>query len=37
MLVKMIGPDPTAYRGVSERIDNIIEEISIKLSRVRAF
>lgn len=36
-LIKMIGPPPSAFKGVSERIDNIIEEVDAKLSRVRDF
>merc|ERR1719347_1003372 len=34
-LIKMIGPLPGAFKGASERIDNVIEEIDAKLSRVR--
>ncbi|XP_068222290.1 uncharacterized protein [Palaemon carinicauda] len=36
-LIKMIGPEPSVFKGVSERIDNVIEEIDAKLSRVRLF
>ena len=36
-LIKMIGPEPAVFKGVSERIDNVIEEIDAKLSRVRLF
>lgn len=30
-LIQMIGPDPKSFKGTSERIDNLIEQISIKL------
>ncbi|CAL4119909.1 unnamed protein product [Meganyctiphanes norvegica] len=36
-LIKMIGPEPSVFKGLSERIDNVIEEIDVKLSRVRLF
>ncbi|KAK7077715.1 Desumoylating isopeptidase 1, partial [Halocaridina rubra] len=36
-LIKMIGPEPSVFKGVSERIDAVIEEIDAKLSRVRLF
>uniref|UniRef100_A0A6A7FMY0 Pollen-specific leucine-rich repeat extensin-like protein 2 isoform X1 n=1 Tax=Hirondellea gigas TaxID=1518452 RepID=A0A6A7FMY0_9CRUS len=36
-LIKMIGPEPNTFKGVSERIDVVIEEIDAKLSRVRHF
>merc|ERR1719195_1659161 len=36
-LIKMIGPEPSNFKGVSERIDSIIEELDAKLSRVRLF
>ncbi|KAK4317290.1 hypothetical protein Pmani_011627 [Petrolisthes manimaculis] len=36
-LIKMIGPEPSTFKGSSERIDSLIEEIDAKLSRVRLF
>nr|XP_045626015.1 uncharacterized protein LOC123775143 isoform X2 [Procambarus clarkii] len=36
-LIKMIGPEPSVFRGVSERVDSVLEEIDAKLSRVRLF
>lgn len=30
-LIQMIGPEPSKFKGVSERIDNFITEISKKL------
>ncbi|XP_063852913.1 uncharacterized protein DDB_G0284459-like isoform X3 [Scylla paramamosain] len=36
-LIKMIGPEPSTFRGASERVDALVEEIDAKLSRVRAF
>ncbi|XP_071513882.1 uncharacterized protein [Panulirus ornatus] len=36
-LIKMIGPEPSVFKGASERIDTLIEEIDAKLSRVRSF
>lgn len=30
-LIQMIGPDPRSFKGTSERIDDLIEQISIKL------
>ncbi|KAF2361386.1 PPPDE putative peptidase domain [Trinorchestia longiramus] len=32
-LIKMIGPEPSTFKGMSERIDSVIEEITVKLSR----
>ncbi|XP_076053020.1 uncharacterized protein LOC143032337 isoform X3 [Oratosquilla oratoria] len=37
MLIKMIGPEPGVFKGMSPRIDTVIEEINVKLSRVRTF
>ena len=31
-LVKMLGPDLNKFKGLSERVDKIVEEISLKLS-----
>ncbi|KAK8737113.1 hypothetical protein OTU49_004804 [Cherax quadricarinatus] len=36
-LIKMIGPEPGTFKGASERVDAVIEEIDAKLSRVRLF
>ncbi|RXG73993.1 hypothetical protein Avbf_00409 [Armadillidium vulgare] len=36
-LIKMIGPDPNTFKGMSERVDNVLEEINGKVNRVRAF
>ncbi|XP_050694155.1 uncharacterized protein LOC126984470 isoform X3 [Eriocheir sinensis] len=36
-LIKMIGPEPNTFRGASERVDALIDEIDAKLSRVRLF
>ena len=36
-LIKMIGPEPSTFKGASERVDIIIEELEAKLSRVRLF
>ncbi|KAG0721384.1 hypothetical protein GWK47_046588 [Chionoecetes opilio] len=36
-LIKMIGPEPATFRGASERVDALVEEIDAKLSRVRQF
>jgi hypothetical protein len=33
----MIGPEPSMFKGISERVDSVIEEINAKLSRVRLF
>jgi hypothetical protein len=30
-LIQMIGPEPSKFRGASERVDNLIEEINKKL------
>ncbi|RZB39139.1 hypothetical protein BDFB_013174 [Asbolus verrucosus] len=30
-LIQMIGPDPKSFKGTSERIDALIEQIIIKL------
>ncbi|XP_074036198.1 uncharacterized protein isoform X2 [Leptinotarsa decemlineata] len=30
-LIQMIGPDPKSFRGTSERIDNLIDQISTKV------
>jgi hypothetical protein len=31
-LVKMLGPDITKFKGKSDRLDQIVEEINAKLS-----
>lgn len=31
-LIQMIGPDPRSFKGVSERIDSLIQQISTKLN-----
>ncbi|KAJ8948648.1 hypothetical protein NQ318_022716 [Aromia moschata] len=31
-LIQMIGPDPKSFKGTSERIDSLIDQISTKLS-----
>lgn len=31
-LIQMIGPDPRGFKGVSERIDSLIQQISTKLN-----
>jgi len=36
-LIKMIGPEPSSFKGASARIDSVIEEIEVKLARVRLF
>ncbi|XP_018023450.1 uncharacterized protein LOC108679354 isoform X3 [Hyalella azteca] len=36
-LIKMIGPEPSMFKGISERVDSVIDEINAKLSRVRLF
>ena len=36
-LVKMIGPEPSKFGGMSPRIDEIIESLSTKLARVPMF
>jgi len=35
MLIKMIGPDPTQFRGMSKRIDDLIEPLTDRLRSVR--
>ncbi|KAG5866352.1 hypothetical protein JTB14_004131, partial [Gonioctena quinquepunctata] len=30
-LIQMIGPDPKSFKGASERIDNLIDQISAKI------
>lgn len=30
-LIQMIGPDPKSFKGTSERIDSLIDQISVKL------
>jgi hypothetical protein len=30
-LIQMIGPDPRSFKGTSERVDQLIEQLSIKL------
>lgn len=36
-LVKMIGPEPSKFSGMSSRIDEFIEPINTKLARVPMF
>ena len=36
-LVKMIGPEPSKFGGMSPRIDEFIESINAKLARVPMF
>lgn len=31
-LVKMLGPDLSKFKGLSERVDSLIEQINAKLS-----
>jgi hypothetical protein len=30
-LIKMIGPEPRKFKGVSPRVDDLIEKISVRL------
>ena len=36
-LVKMIGPEPSKFNGMSARIDEFIQNIDAKLARVQMF
>ena len=36
-LVKMIGPEPSKFNGMSARVDELIEILSAKLARVAMF
>ena len=36
-LVKMIGPEPSKFNGMSARVDELIEILSAKLARVPMF
>ena len=36
-LVKMIGPEPSKFNGMSGRVDELIEILSAKLARVAMF
>ncbi len=31
-LVKMLGPDLNKFKGLSERVDKLVEDINLKLS-----
>merc|ERR1719369_701761 len=36
-LVKMIGPEPSKFSGLSPRVDELIEEINVRLATVPMF
>ena len=36
-LVKMIGPEPSKFAGMSPRIDEFVQSITAKLARVPSF
>ena len=36
-LVKMIGPDPSKFKGMSARVDEVLEPIMARLASVPMF
>lgn len=36
-LIKMLGPDFAKYKGKSEEMDKLVEEIEYKVSRLPSF
>jgi hypothetical protein len=36
-LIKMIGPDPETFRGISDRVNEIIDQLASKVRNARGF